>query len=81
MTPSRTSPARSASPPASWPPNDFASRTAQRHRTEIRAYTAFRECSVADAETLTSWLADHVASIERREHRVRESYLPAAARN
>ena len=45
---------------------DFASRTAQRHRTEIRAYTGFRECSVLDAETLTVWLAEHVASIERR---------------
>ena len=31
-------------------------RTAQRHRTEIRAYTGFRECSVLDAETLTLWL-------------------------
>ena len=54
---------------------DFASRTAQRHRTEIRAYTGFRECSVADAETLTSWLAEHVASIERQESRVREELL------
>lgn len=54
---------------------DFASRTAQRHRTEIRAYTGFRECSVADAETLTGWLAEHVASIERREPRVREELL------
>jgi hypothetical protein len=54
---------------------DFASRTAQRHRTEIRAYTGFRECSVADAEALTSWLAEDVASIERREHRVREELL------
>lgn len=51
---------------------DFTSRTAQRHRTEIRAYTGFRECSVADAETLTSWLAEHVAAIERR---VREELL------
>jgi len=54
---------------------DFASRTAQRHRTEIRAYTGFRECSVTDAEALTSWLAEHVASIERHEHRVREQLL------
>ena len=54
---------------------DFASRTAQRHRTEIRAYTGFRECSVLDAEALTSWLAEHVASIERREPRVREELL------
>ena len=54
---------------------DFASRTAQRHRTEIRAYTGFRECSVADAEALASWLAEHVASFQRREHRVREELL------
>ena len=44
-------------------------------RIEIRAYTEFRECSVADAEALTSWLAEHVASIERREHRVHEQLL------
>ena len=54
---------------------DFASRTAQRHRTEIRAYTGFRECSVLDADALTAWLAEHVASIERREPRVREELL------
>ena len=50
---------------------DFASRTAKRHRTEIRAYTGFRECSVADAEALAGWLAEHVASSERRPERVR----------
>jgi len=54
---------------------DFSSRTAQRHRTEIRAYTGFRECTVLDAEALTSWLAEHVASIERREQRVRDELL------
>jgi hypothetical protein len=54
---------------------DFASRTAQRHRTEIRAYTGFRECSVADAEALAAWLAEHLASSERREHRVRDELL------
>jgi hypothetical protein len=54
---------------------DFASRTAQRHRTEIRAYTGFKECSVLDAGALTSWLAENVASIERREPRVREELV------
>jgi hypothetical protein len=29
---------------------DFAGRSAQRFRGEIRAYTGFRECSVADAD-------------------------------
>jgi len=54
---------------------DFASRTAKRHRTEIRAYTGFRECSVADAEALAAWLAEHVASGERRPERVREELI------
>ncbi len=54
---------------------DMAGRTAQRHRTEIRRYTGFRECSVVDAEKLTFWLASHVAEAERREDRVREDLL------
>jgi hypothetical protein len=54
---------------------DFASRSAKRHRTEIRAYTGFRECSVADAEALAGWLAEHVASGERRPERVREELI------
>ncbi|MEO8969345.1 MAG: Tn3 family transposase, partial [Solirubrobacteraceae bacterium] len=54
---------------------DFASRTAKRHRTEIRVYTGFRECSVADAEALTGWLAEHVASGERRPERVRDELI------
>ncbi len=35
---------------------DFAGRSAQRYRGEIRGYTGFRECSVLDAETLAGWL-------------------------
>ena len=54
---------------------EFASRTAQRHRSEIRAYTGFRECSVIDAETLASWLAELVAPRERRPERVREELI------
>lgn len=54
---------------------DFASRTAQRHRTAIRQYTGFRECCVADAATMTAWLAEHVAQIERRQDRVRDELL------
>lgn len=54
---------------------DFVGRTARRHRREIRAYTGFRECSVTDAETLASWLVEHVAGVERRQDRVREELL------
>ena len=54
---------------------DFAGRSAQRFRGEIRGYTGFRECSVADAEALAGWLAEHVASGERRPQRVRDELI------
>ncbi|MER7193880.1 hypothetical protein [Streptomyces flaveolus] len=31
------------------------------HRAQIRGHLGFRECSVADAEKLTAYLAEHVA--------------------
>ncbi len=54
---------------------DITSRTAQRHRSEIRRYTGFRECSVADADKLAFWLAENVAETERREDQVRDDLL------
>ncbi len=54
---------------------EFAGRTARRHRSEIRACSGFRECSVPDAEALASWLAEHVASVERRQERVRDELI------
>ena len=62
-------------PAAEFGSFDLASRTAKRHRTEIRAYTGFRECTVADAEALAGWLAEHVASGERRPERVPEELI------
>src|SRR6266481_6270113 len=59
----------------------LAERTAKRLRTEIRARFGFREATIADAQTLTAWLRDHVAGeaggqieplIERLEARCRE---------
>ena len=59
----------------------LAERTAKRLRTEIRARFGFREATVADAQTLSAWLRDHVAGeaggqidplIERLEARCRE---------
>ena len=59
----------------------LAERTAKRLRNEIRARFGFREATVADADTLTEWLRDHVAAeaggeiaamVERLEARRRE---------
>ena len=41
----------------------------------VRTFLGFRECSVADAEKLTAWLADEVCSRERQAQRVREALL------
>jgi hypothetical protein len=54
---------------------DWEGRTAERHRKTVRTFLGFRECSVADAEKLTAWLAEEVCSRERRAERVREALL------
>ena len=54
---------------------DWESRTAERARKTVRTFLGFRECSVADAEKPTRWLADEVCSRERHAQRVREALL------
>ena len=54
---------------------DWEGRTAERLRSVVRTFLGFRECSVADAEKLTAWLADDVCSRERQAQRVREALL------
>lgn len=54
---------------------DWTGRTAERHRQEIRGHLGFRECSVADADKLTDWLAANVAHAERDPGAVRDELL------
>src|SRR6266851_137031 len=54
---------------------EWAGRTIERHRGEIRNHLGFRECSVADADKLTDWLAASVAHAERDPERVRVELL------
>ncbi|PRX41754.1 uncharacterized protein DUF4158 [Nonomuraea fuscirosea] len=54
---------------------EWSGRTIERHRSEIRNHLGFRECSVADADKLTGWLAGNVAHAERQSDRVREELL------
>jgi Domain of unknown function (DUF4158) len=54
---------------------DWEGRTAERLRSLVRTFLGFRECSVADAEKLTAWLAEDVCSRERQGQRVREALL------
>lgn len=45
---------------------EWSGRTFGYHRAQIRAFLGFRECTVADTEKLTAWLAEHVCCKERR---------------
>ena len=54
---------------------DFAGRTSKAHRAQIREALGFRECSVADADSVTAWLVENVTQVERSGDRVREHVL------
>ncbi|NBM15334.1 DUF4158 domain-containing protein [Streptomyces sp. GC420] len=54
---------------------DWTGRTVEYHRAQVREHLGFRECSVADAEKLTAYLAEHVAHKERRPEQVRVELL------
>jgi hypothetical protein len=54
---------------------DWDGRTMERHRSAVRKFLGFRECSVPDAEKLTEWLADEVCCKKRRGEWVREKLL------
>jgi hypothetical protein len=54
---------------------EWAGSTFAYHRAQIRAHLGFRECSVADADKLTEWLAVSVCQAERRPELVREELL------
>ncbi len=54
---------------------DWTGRTIERHCGQIRAHLGFRECSIADADKVTVWLAANVAHAERSADRVREELL------
>src|SRR5712692_1167431 len=54
---------------------EWSGRTIERQRAQIRAALGFRECTVADGDKLTAWLAEHVAKVERRPELVRQELL------
>ncbi|GAA2440358.1 DUF4158 domain-containing protein [Streptomyces glaucus] len=68
--------ARQAQVPASELDSyEWTGRTIEYHRARIRGRPGFRECSVADADKLTTWLAEHVACKEQRPEQVRVELL------
>ncbi len=54
---------------------EWDGRTIKAHRTDVRRYFGFRECSVADADKAAEWLAVNVCEKERQVGQVREELL------
>ncbi|MET3721462.1 MULTISPECIES: DUF4158 domain-containing protein [unclassified Arthrobacter] len=54
---------------------EWSSRTAKRHRTQIRTAFGFREFSRSDEEKIAEWLAREVCPVEQRDEQLREAIL------
>jgi hypothetical protein len=54
---------------------EWSGSTIAYHRAQIRTHLGFRECSVADADKLTEWLAANVCEAERRPELIRDELL------
>ncbi len=54
---------------------EWSGSTIAYHRAQIREHLGFRQCSVADADELTGWLATNVCEAERRPELVRGELL------
>ncbi|PZS39858.1 MAG: Tn3 family transposase, partial [Pseudonocardiales bacterium] len=54
---------------------EWAGRTIEYHRAQIRDHLGYRVATVADQEELTGWLSKTVAHAERRPDRVRDELL------
>lgn len=59
---------------------EWTGRTSKFHRTQLRQALGFRECTVGDAEALTSWLIEHVTQVEHRAERVCEQLVSECRR-
>jgi hypothetical protein len=51
----------------------FAGRTIEHHRAEIRRELGFRECSVADEDSVAAWMAAEVCPVELTDDRLRQA--------
>jgi hypothetical protein len=54
-------------PPEQMPGYEFAGRTVEYYRAQIRGHFGFRECTVEDAQALQAWLAENVAEADPRQ--------------
>jgi Domain of unknown function (DUF4158) len=59
-------------PTDTWAQYDWDSRTLERHRAQIRQHVGFREATVADGETLVTWLWAQILPATRRPDHLKE---------
>ena len=60
-------------PADAWAQDDWYSRTMERHRAQSRQHLGFREATVADGETLVTWLWAQILSTTRRPDHLKEA--------
>lgn len=58
--------------PSAWTDYPWQGRSIEYHRASIRSHLGFREATVADAETLETWLVEDIINHEYRMDRLRE---------
>jgi len=62
-------------PTDTWAQYDWDSRTIERHRAQIRQHLGFREATVADGETLVTWLCAQILPTTRRPDHLKEAVM------
>src|SRR5450755_126078 len=62
-------------PSEQMPGYEFAGRTVEYYRAQIRGHFGFRACTVEDAQALEAWLAENVAEADPRQEVVRDQML------
>jgi len=62
-------------PTDTWAQYDWDSRTIERHRAQIRQHLGFREATVADGETLGTWLCAQLLPTTRRPDHLKEAVM------
>jgi hypothetical protein len=60
-------------PTDTWAQYDWDGRTIERHRAQIRQHLGFREATVADGETLVTWLCAQILPTTRRPDHLKEA--------
>jgi TnpA family transposase len=67
--------------PETWEQYDWHGRSIEYHRAQIRQHVGFREASIADGESLRTWLCDQVLCTTHRVDHVREAFYQHCREN